>query len=296
MTTVPYVMARRPNAFRPIARRAVETARAHLASGDDSSLKYAALELRIALENLTYERASIYESELPDEAFCVWQPKRLLESLLEIDPSADQTRQLSATRTERSSDGTVTSRRLDLGTDRVVSCKEIKKHYDALGSFLHAPTIKQVEDDERTAPERIRKRCEAALELVTEAASSKVYRSDIRTSFTMQCIRCDEHVIRRVARSDNRVIATCPKCRAEYGVTRLTEDKAEWMPLQYDVACESTGCDGVQGVWKDEYKQGSYWCCDSCGGLHELAVFARFTKADSLDPAQEALVAKLTKQ
>jgi len=49
-------------------------------------LVYAALHLRMAIESLTYERTQAYREFLPPENIAAWQPRRVLEALLEIDP------------------------------------------------------------------------------------------------------------------------------------------------------------------------------------------------------------------
>jgi len=76
--------------YRNDARAALKRARAELALGDNERIRYAALELREAMEALTYDRASAYSKELPSSAYDTWQPRRVMELLLEIDPNADK--------------------------------------------------------------------------------------------------------------------------------------------------------------------------------------------------------------
>ena len=47
------------------ARSALASAQSELASNEDQRLKYAALELRMAIESVTYDRALAYKSEFP---------------------------------------------------------------------------------------------------------------------------------------------------------------------------------------------------------------------------------------
>lgn len=62
-----------PN-FRHLAREALARARAELASEASSRLKFAALELRMAIESVTYERALSYKDEIPPSEYRTWQP------------------------------------------------------------------------------------------------------------------------------------------------------------------------------------------------------------------------------
>jgi len=51
--------------YRELARRAVARARTEIESVDPDRLPYAALELRNAMEAITYSRAESYKDELP---------------------------------------------------------------------------------------------------------------------------------------------------------------------------------------------------------------------------------------
>ena len=64
--------------FRHLARESVGRARAELASGDRARLKFAALELRMAIESVTYERAHSYRDEIPQAEYRTWQPKKVM--------------------------------------------------------------------------------------------------------------------------------------------------------------------------------------------------------------------------
>jgi hypothetical protein len=61
-----------------------------LASADDERLKYAALELRMAMESLTYDRALAYKEGFPPAEYQSWQPRKVMALLLEIDLNADK--------------------------------------------------------------------------------------------------------------------------------------------------------------------------------------------------------------
>jgi hypothetical protein len=108
---------------------------------DDYRLKYAALELRIALESLAYEHARLYQEEIAIEKLSTWQPRQLFKLLLEFDPYADKSSSLSIGLQEEQ--GVPAKMMTPLGTERVLGLGEIKKYYDQLGSYLHAPTLDQ---------------------------------------------------------------------------------------------------------------------------------------------------------
>jgi hypothetical protein len=83
-------------AYRSIAERCLERAEIEIAADDADRLKYAALELRMALEALTYDRSYAYADDLPSRAWKDWQPRKFMAALLNLDPGADKDCSLAA--------------------------------------------------------------------------------------------------------------------------------------------------------------------------------------------------------
>jgi hypothetical protein len=77
--------------YRSKARAHVQTARELLNSNDAREAEYACLELRMAIEALTYDVFRQYSFEVPSEAMDKWTPKKVLEELLHIYPDVDKT-------------------------------------------------------------------------------------------------------------------------------------------------------------------------------------------------------------
>lgn len=75
--------------FRQTAREALARANAELAGGEDHRVRYAALELRLAMEALAYDRAQLYKEERPPSESSTWQPGKLIKVLIEIEPHAN---------------------------------------------------------------------------------------------------------------------------------------------------------------------------------------------------------------
>ena len=159
--------------FRNQAKEAVSKAKLELESGDDSRLKYAALELRMALESLIYDTSKAYRDELSEADFNTWQPKKLLEVMIEIDPSVEKSSEwrIGAQQSKGSLPLTMTS----LGMDRRLSLKEIKKFYDRFGSYLHTPTIKQLEEEKTFNYSKLAVSCKELIGILDEVLSSGVY-------------------------------------------------------------------------------------------------------------------------
>lgn len=127
--------------YRNEARRQLQRANDELTSTEVQRLKYAALELREAMESLTYDRALAYQDDFPPSEYETWQPKKVMQVLLEIDPNADKDSSIAF-----GIEPTLGQRpevMQSLGTEKVLNMKTLKKHYDALGSYLHVQSIKQ---------------------------------------------------------------------------------------------------------------------------------------------------------
>lgn len=81
--------------LRSRARAAVERARRHLDAGDEIALRYACLELRFAVEFLTYSLLQVYLAEVPEDTVKKWTPREVIGELLNADERADQSVRLS---------------------------------------------------------------------------------------------------------------------------------------------------------------------------------------------------------
>lgn len=129
--------------YRSKARKYLKTANDFLATGDDDHLRYAALDLRHAVEALTYDRARAYKNELRPDESDTWQPKKLTAIILEIDPTADKDSTISFGIEETF--GVPAPVMQVLGSEAVFNVGLLKKHCDALGNYLHVPTLKQMQ-------------------------------------------------------------------------------------------------------------------------------------------------------
>src|SRR5688572_29294296 len=101
-------------------------------AGDADSLRYATLQLRMGIEYLFYELIPSYKDELPDDIMSKWQPKQIIDALLECDPLVDKDARIAITAAGASSPALVLR-------SKAVNKGILKDHYHRLGSFLHAP-------------------------------------------------------------------------------------------------------------------------------------------------------------
>jgi hypothetical protein len=252
--------------YRHLAREALTRAQSHLQSAEPHRIRYAALELRMCIEALTYDRAQAYAREIPPSEVDKWQPKKLMEVLLEIEPHADQSGTISFAR--ESSLGAAAEPTHLLGHERVFGMDAIRKHYDALGSFVHLPTMRNA----HVPPEfdKMRTRCNEVATKVAEALSSTIHNFTLGSFSQLDCQECGKPIRKRISTGQISVVAKCFHCPASYLLTPLEGNKVDWKPQQQSVACATEGCGHVTHIWESEIRLGSHWTCPSCGAKDQI--------------------------
>ncbi len=117
-----------------VAIKCTDKAKELLSSSEEDSVRYACLQMRMAIESLFYDLARFFKEELPTNAFTKWQPKEFLDTLIEIDPDIQNDSWLYF-REPDEPEYTL------LGVHKKPSRKMLRDHYHKLGFFLHQPVI-----------------------------------------------------------------------------------------------------------------------------------------------------------
>jgi hypothetical protein len=263
-----HLVAPRNIDYRDRAHRALERARAELDSNDDERLAYAMLELRLAMEAITYDRAQAFKEELPYEEYSTWQPRKLVAVLAGIDPSIMKSSTLRFGREDQP--GVRSTKMKTAGTEFVLTAEDVKDHYDVLGGGLHIPTIAQFQTDKLPDPVAVRKRCDEIVLIVDRVLSSNVWNSTLGVFCCIDCFRCKNPIRRRMPHGVKTLKVECFECKAQYTAEDQGEGKVLWKPVKSDAPCANTNCTGKIALWPDEVKPGTYWTCKECGGVSEL--------------------------
>lgn len=272
--------------YRSAARNSLRLAKAELLNGDDQRLKYAALELRMTIESLAYDRAASYKDEFPPSEYETWQPKKVMQVLLDIDPHAasDSTLRIGL----EPSPGVAPEVMHDVGHETALSMAVIKRYYDALGSYLHVPTLKQARGVKPQDPAKLRMKCgeiAGALELVL---ASSVYNITLGSFATIECFNCEKPLRRRFPFGKESVRAECMECNAGYTLIGLGNNQVEWKPHQRKLKCGGDKCLTEALIWEHEIRAGEYWICTGCGGRNQFGLCVGYSPAPMNDPDTKA--------
>jgi hypothetical protein len=273
--------------YRSIARRALERARNELNTGNADRLPYAALELRYAMEALTYDRARTYQDEVPPEFYRTWEPRKVVDYITEIDDKAYLSSLLSVGLEDEP--GKPAKVMQPLGTETALTMKDLKRHYQAMGSFLHMPTLHQIEQGSVPGKDRIRERCEKCATVLEGVLVSPIWNADVGVFATVECVRCQFPIRKRLRPGlTEPVEARCIECGAEYVVTQEGEGKTAWQPDAQQRECMTPGCPEKVLLWPDELKVGTWWKCPGCGERYGLGLsIGKLPKEEAVEEPSE---------
>lgn len=256
--------------YRSSARAHLRTAKELLSAGGNDNTLFAALKLRMALESVTYDRSKGFAEDLGPDAMQTWQPKKLMERMLEVDPQADADATLSFG-IEPGPGETPESMTL-LGTDHVLNLRTLKKHYDALGSYLHTPTLAQLKKGKDHDYDRLAQRCEQIVTALETALSSKVWNSTFAIRGEIECTDCGSIIRRRLPKGTAQRVVQCWSCSASYTMSKIENNEVRFEPRQAEIRCPTKGCGVSHFIWEADVKQGSCWHCEACNSELTLAI------------------------
>lgn len=181
--------------FRNMARQNLETAR-RLMAGTDRELRYACLELRMAIEALAYDTLQNYADDIShvlDQAHKEWQPKKVLAALLEYDPISSTSLRMRAQ--PIGADGEpVGEPYVHEATEHRLNVNWAAKAHWSMGSFLHQRTIAQVNDGKEVDRETMLREAERIASELDKILASEVFGIRIDTRLGYPCPACEAEI------------------------------------------------------------------------------------------------------
>jgi hypothetical protein len=240
-------------------------ARSLLTSCSDADLLYAALELRLCLEQMTYEKASSFKQFLPPSSLKIWQPPQLLKILKQVDPIADQSFELHIGNNE--GPPTPDTQWLPLGKHKAFGSRWLTKQYNKLGSLLHAPR-ESVEIKSATQLAQLRTDLASMADEIEEALKSTITGMSIHETISADCMHCGGKIAASKHMLDSKpTVVLCLQCEAEYGVA-IEANEYRFIPRAAHFSC--AGCKVEIWLEHRNMRPDDVVTCKSCGQTHVL--------------------------
>lgn len=267
--------------YRHEAKKQVAKARELLETSDDEVLRYACLELRMALEMVIYDLLRAYCKRSPDLAdLAHWQPRPVLKALIEVDPFADRSPTINYARQGKDhSHGPMKT----LGTDNRLRLRDAAKYHHALSNFLHAPVLARVEAGEVTEPTTIRRKCYEVLEDLERVLTSQIWNAVLLDGRTFEC-ECGVKICRTLdnpAKPGELFLKelTCRSCGLSW-LVKIGSATGEPRFRKKYASGPCPNCSGTLALPNNQAKDGAHVSC-KCGATFKLV------EALSLEPIEE---------
>jgi hypothetical protein len=245
--------------YRSKARSHGRAARDMLESEDAFAPTYACLHARLALEALAYERLQDYLFEVSANAMNSWTPRQVLNELLYTDPDACSPINVKI---GWRPDPDAPMQEIDFGESHRFSAVWANKMHQALSSFLHQPTVKQMSESEADRREKAREKVNAALQEFDRVLSSPVSSFRAHRLVRAQC-KCGSPIARDLEFLEARKVVSCSNCGRLYNC-RFDESRHgfEFWPELASFACND--CKTVNSMDAHDLKPGNVIECSGC--------------------------------
>jgi len=205
-------------------KEAISTIERHLETGTPRSLTYAALECRLSIERICYERLRVMHDYISHDEIRRWQPVHVIRILAEeVDPRVSETYTISISSTPVSETSPPESAEdykafdfVPLGTHVGFKAGYLQKLWNALSNVaLHAslPESKADRVEHFRDPNAIRKQVEAALAEIRRISAGTLVSTGMGPEVKFDCV-CGMLNKRRIACLNHGKIISCinPAC------------------------------------------------------------------------------------
>jgi hypothetical protein len=245
-----------------------------LEAEDAHGLTYAALEARLALEAVCYDRLRVRHAYISQAQLKKWQPAAVVNQLMEeVDPHVAETYTLSISRNPMSESGDPDEQEyLEVGTAIGFEPKKIKSLWNALSNLaLHVRVPENSKDmiriygNQSNIRDKVLEAVEELKRLSKSTLDSKGF--GVETSFNCSCGTLNKR------RSDFLVVgqAVCclnPDCMYDWIVEKISETECNFVCNSIELNCESCGGNILlpkRALAKMTFNQQMSCSCSHCG-------------------------------
>lgn len=186
----------------------LESAKIHMKDETGVMWNYAALDLRMCLESITYDNVSGLKLGIPIEILDTWQPPQMIKMLSDYIPSIDKGGKVFIGTDNDFENASF------LGEYKTFPYRWLVKSYNSLGSYLHHPTKKQ----KKVSLDAKKKKLTDIIEKIQDVLSVNLFGASFYETISFRCDICNKPSIVSKEKLDRSEIVTClnPNCGAQY--------------------------------------------------------------------------------
>jgi hypothetical protein len=228
------------------------------------NVRYAALELRMCMEAITYQKLGAFSSTVPKAVVATWQPPQAVKALLEFEPKADKSFSIAAGIEDEP--GKPAKKMQFVGHHKALSFKWLRKHYNKLGNMLHVPTGGSAV--ELPVADKVSYLKEVISDL-DQALTSTITGGSFKTVYSFECVKCKQPVVANAEAVEKSRKAIClnPQCGAEY----FAEPKDGQMAFSLMVTTfDCVECGALTPIENRKLDVGVEFKCIKCGLAHKI--------------------------
>lgn len=248
--------------------------KALLAEDTESSVTYAALEARLALEKIVYDRLRQRHDYISHEELRKWQPGAVVTKLMQdVDPHVQHSMKLSIGSAVSAGVRLEDDEYVEIGTQSGFNPKRISSMWQALAKLaLHARLPEHRHDsitdygDKHKIAAKVR---EVLVELERIAKGTMTF-SGIGTEVSFEC-NCGTKNKRRseLLRDGQHVLCINPRCEYTWKAITEGEDSFSFESVTVTVRCAQIGCNADNHIpWRlvtrMKYDEIASFSCHTC--------------------------------
>lgn len=263
----------------------ISVIRALVETGSQAALTYAALECRLTIEQVCYERLKMSYGHISYEDLRKWQPRDVVRQVVEDAnefAASGFTVAISKTPLESNS-GDLTQEEFEaleyvqLGEQVGFSLNKLHSLWNALSNVaLHAKLPSNKDDDLQAygPSEDVNRKVVEAIEELEKLKSGTLLASAIGTNFFFTCFTCGTEIRRIEKLLKHGQIVNCinPSCNETYLIHKEGGETLHSRRIA-NVACESCGkefCVPLKLIDKLRFGDSLPSECESCGQVNNI--------------------------
>lgn len=240
-------------------------AQALIAEPNDENLRYAALELRLCIESLTYGKLRSFSNIIPEVVLKTWQPPQAVKALLEFQPLADQSFTIFAGVEEIS--GIESKNMKYIGSHSSLRLSWLRKHYHKLGNLLHSSISDSKKSNSLSNKTLYLKE---VINDLSEPLRGNILGGGFRTVYNFDCNQCYKTVVcnKDAVAKTHKAVCFNPQCGMEYYVNVLENGDATFEPMITMFDCVK--CKALTPIENRKLDIGLTFKCIACGQKHSF--------------------------